>query len=267
MLILGIIEATLILIICVAIVVEFRNRYKRAVARGKLAEEKLREVTDAARVAAGQPPIPGSGVDRSEMRPPPPDPPPNRTSTGRVQAQPRQRPRPRQSVESSFSNLFNGFGEQMNQAFAGVSQAVSNISEQASQIASVSTNIARDAQTLLDLGFVGDMIELDQGRRSNLQHLSLTPRIRPQTIRALQELETSNRAAEHMNWGQLVREFMRMIESGELTFTETSNVSLNTRVSRGQQRRAETSPTVQSPAKEPEPDKPPPTRFEREDVI
>jgi hypothetical protein len=264
MLILGIVAVVLMLIICITAVAHLLGKYSKA--KDEAEKQRLRAVTaeNAARVAARQPPVPGSGVDRSEMIPPPPEPPQNRNSTGRVQAQPRQRPRPRQSVESSFSNLFNGFGEQMNQAFAGVSQAVNNISEQASQIASVSTNIALDAQTLLDLGFVGDMIELDQSRRSNLQHLSLTPGIRPQTIRALQELETSNRAAEHMNWGQLVREFMRMIESGELTFTETST---NSRAPRGQQRRVESRPAVQSPAKEPEPDKPPPTRFEREDVI
>src|SRR5512143_2546619 len=107
MLILGIVAITLIVIICVAAIVHFRGKYKKAVAAGKEAEEKLRA---AARAATGQRPVPGSGVDSAELaarrraanRP---EPPPNRTETGRALTQPRPRPRPRQSAEVSFDNL------------------------------------------------------------------------------------------------------------------------------------------------------------------
>jgi hypothetical protein len=260
MLILGIVAVVLVLIICIAAIVHFVGKYNRAVAKGKETGEKLREALNQVRSAI------------SDAAPNPPQPPPNRTDTGRALTQPRPRPRPRpgsQSIESSFSNLFDNLGEQMNQAFAGVSQAVNRVTEQAAQLASVSSAIARDANILLGLGFARGNIELDQSRRSNLQHLSTIPGVDDNTIRALQRLERANRGAEHMNWGQLVREFMRMIESGELTFTESST---ETSVRINRQGGAESSPGVQTgavpqPAKEPEPEKLPPTRFEREDVI
>jgi hypothetical protein len=154
--------------------------------------------------------------------------------------------------------LFSGLNEQMTQAFTGVSQAVSNITEQASQLATTSTAIAQDARTLLALGFTEDNLETHQTRSNNLRRLSLIPRLRAQTITALHQLEGSNRRAEHLNWGSIVREFMRMIDSGELTFEVRFGTT-------GQpQRRRESNAT---PVKQPEPEKLPPTRFEREDVI
>lgn len=269
MLILGIVAAVLMITICITAIVHLLGKYSKA--KDEAEKQRVRAVVaeDAARVAAGGRPIPGSGVDRSEI-PPVPEAPPNRTSTGRALTQPRPRPRPRQSIEDSFSNLFdNIMSEQMNQAFAGVSQAVNRVAEQASQLATTSAAIARDARVILGLGFTQSNIELNQSRSSNLQHLSLIDGVRSNTITALQRLERSNRGAEHMNWGQLVREFMRMIEDGELTFTEDSN-GVSLRVNR--QRGAESSPGVQSGASpqtphEPEPEKLFPTRFEREDVI
>lgn len=269
MVILGIVAVVLMLVIGIAAVVHLLDKYSKAkdeIERQRLSA--LRAAGDAARVASGQPPIPGSGVDRSEIRPLPPEPPPNRTSSGRLQN--RQRPRARQNIESSFSDLFDSLGDQMTQAFRDVSQAVNSVAEHTSQFASASTSIARDAQTLLDLGFVGDMIALDQSRRSNLQHLSLVSGIRPQTIRALQELETSNRAAEHMNWGRLVQEFMRMIESGELTLdittTEVTTRSRTPRVTTNPPETQRSSTQQSQPPTEKKEDLPP-TRFEREDVI
>jgi hypothetical protein len=161
----------------------------------------------------------------------------------------------------------------MTQAFRGVSQAVSSVAEHATQLASTSTAIARDAQTLLNLGFTQEGVTVHQSRSWNLYQLMENSSA--EIAREVGRLDVSNRSADHQNWGQLVREFMRMIESGELTFTENSSqVSVRTSP-RAQQRGAENSPGTQarvdsqawSPAKEPEPEKLPPTRFEREDVI
>jgi len=250
MLILGIMAIILVLTICVSTVVYFLGKYHKA--KDEAEKQRLRAVSaeNSARVAAGQRPIPGSGVDASELAaryrtPSPPEPPPNRTESGRVSTRPRTRPRSRQSMESSFTDLFSSMSEQMTQVFTGVSQAVSVVSEQAT----LSVAIARDAQSLLNLGFVQENIQLDQSRRSNLQHLSLIPGVSSRTVTALQRLETSNRIAEHLNWGRLVIQFMRMIDSGGITFENENKAP---------------EPTT---AKEPEPEKLPPTRFEREDVI
>lgn len=280
MLILGIVATILILIICIASIVHFRDKYKKAIAKGKEAEEKLREAANAARVAAGQRPRPGSGVDRSE-RGFPPDPPPNRTATGQALTQPRPTPRARPGSSADpfadMSRLFEGMGERMTEAFNNISQSFVSVTEQATQLVDISTAIARDAQTLLELRVTQEHIVVNQSRTWNLHHLAMVNRF---NTRDLRRLTASNSRADHPNWGSLVREFMRMIQSGELVFRDNQidGASMGSHVV-GQQVGASGQPgrqaTVNSQAqptpeasKESEPEKKlPPTRFEREDVI
>lgn len=267
MVILLLVAVVLILIICIATIVYFRGKYKAAIARKEEAEEKLRQAANEARAAVGQRPIPGSGVDMA-ARPPPPEPPLNTNETGRrldalTQPRPRPRPRPRSNPNDPFAGMFDGLSESMNNMFNGLTESMNTITESASRLVGISSSIAQDAQDLLDLGVRPEEIDTSQTKIWNLNFVG------PSATRRLRRIGSR---ADHPNWSSLVRQFMSMIESGELVLrnNQVEGASMSSRVV-GQQSGTQGTATQQGRA--PEPDLPkeekklPPTRFEREDVI
>jgi hypothetical protein len=276
MLILAVIAAILVVIISVAAVFIMLSKYQKA--KNEAEKHRLEAVVaaNAARVALGQRPIPGSGVTSAEMAerlgldPHParaPEPPPNRSETGRNLTQPRPRPRSRQSVEGAFSNMFAEMGTSMDSLFNGLTRNMNNVVEQATQLANVATSIARDAQTLIELGVTPNQIVVNQTRSWNLRNLNT---LLGRGTRTLRLLETRH-PEEYQNWGELVQRFMTSIQSGELVirdnFIESASMSSVVTGPSGPRCSIGGQPTQPETKAVVEPEKPIPTRFERDPVI
>ena len=283
MLILVITAALLLLLISVAAVFIALDKYQKA--KKKSDDLETRALAEAAR-ADGRPRS-GSGVDRSAglqdlLRPDPhparPETPSNRSEMVSMLTQPRPRPRSRQSLEAAAADMFEGMGTSLNSFFNDISQNMNSVVSQATQLANVATGIARDAQTLIDLGAMPDQIVINQSRSWNLRNITT---LLGRGTRTLRTLETRY-PGEYQHWGELVRTFMTQIQSGALViqdnFTEVVSIGgggagtnpgvqatvtgpSGPRCSIGGQ---PTQPEAKASA---EPEKTIPTRFERDEVI